>query len=634
MNPFYPLRKPLHKAAARFALLSFAMLVGSLLAQAQIVFDGSPGSGAPPATLGGYTMTAVPGSSVADNTTTISSVASPLGGTIGFSPSVITRTVPATWNNWSHGFTGRVYDSGLDVQTLTLTLPANTKAFYFYAEGSDYSTYNIMATTNNGGSSGMVPVTTPNGAKYFGFYVNQPGVDLMTITITVQNGSDGFAVGEFGISQLQCPTTPITPTASNGGVLTCTNPSSTITAPTGGTNYAFTGPGNFSQSGAGNTASVSAPGTYTVVETQTGGCRVSGTITIGENKTPPTNVTLSNDGPLTCTKTSVTLTASSTGGSNYAFSGPNNFSQSGAATTASVTAPGTYSVVVTGTNGCSATAQTTTVSSDTAAPAATLSNDGPISANKTTVTLTASTGMGYTYAFSSGANQQGGASGNTATVTSPGAYQVTVTGTNGCTAVGQTTVVGGNSPTVCRGGTGIITVVASGNPAKYEWYKNSTNSARLSEVPYLQRGTTTSSLTLINAQITADYYVKVTDANGSVVVYGPFRLTVDASCRGRLAAEESVEPSNELRVSVLGNPLSGETLRAIVRGAEGRSLRVELLDLSGRPLHEQRWASAADEQVVEWNLSTQSSGVYVLQAVSGGDAGNPAQRHSLKVVKP
>ena len=464
-----------------------------------------------------------------------------------------------------------------------------------------------------------LPVSLPSGTNYmFRFrYQNQDVVSNAQGPLTIIGASD------------------LTPTASNGGVLTCTNPSSTITAPAGGTNYAFTGPGNFSQSGAGNTADVSGPGTYTVVETLSGGCTATGTITIGENKTPPTNVQLSNDGPLTCTKTSVTLTASSTGGSTYAFTGPNGFSQSGA-TTASVTAPGTYSVIVTGTNGCSATAQTTPVSSSTAAPDANLSSNGMVNANNPTVTLTASPG-GTTYAFSPGATQQGGSSGNTsntATVTSPGAYQVTVTGANGCTAVGQTTVLGGNSPTVCRGGTATLTVVASGSPQKYEWYKNSVNSARLSEVPYLQTGTATASLKLINVQISASYFVKVTDQNGSVAVYGPFKLTVDASCRGRLAAEESVEPGSGLRLTLLSNPLVGETLRAVVVGAEGCCLRVSLLTTSGQPLREQSWPVADSEQVLEWNVSGHSAGVYILRAVSEAQAGHPAQRQSLKVIKP
>jgi hypothetical protein len=171
----------------------------------------------------------------------------------------------------------------------------------------------------------------------------------------------------------------------------------------------------------------------------------------------------------------------------------------------------------------------------------------------------------------------------------------------------------------------VIKVVASGTPAKYEWYRNSINSARLTENPAQVRGTSTASLTLVNQQVTADYYVRVTDANGSAVVYGPFRFTVNLGCNvyARQGAQEV-----ELRISVLGNPLQGDQLKAVISGAEGKALNVQLLDLQGRSVRQQSWQQAEGDQSVEWNLSGQSSGIYLLQATT------PAQRQSVKVVKP
>jgi len=262
-------------------------------------------------------------------------------------------------------------------------------------------------------------------------------------------------------------------------------------------------------------------------------------------------------------------------------------------------------------------------------PTATLTNTGPISDNTKMVTLTA--GGGGTYAFSSGATQQG--SGNTATVNTPGPYSVTVTNAQGCTGVASTTVTGAQNPaTICRGGTAVIKVVASGNPVKYEWYKNTLSSVRLTEIPNQQRGTATSSLTLINQQANANFYVRVTDQNGTAIVYGPFKVTINMSCitpLGRLAAEEV-----DLTITLLGNPLIGEQLRATVQGAAGKELSVQLLDLSGKPVRTQQWQQAESEQKIEWNLGGQSSGVYLLQAITPADDFTPAQRHSLKVIKP
>ena len=178
----------------------------------------------------------------------------------------------------------------------------------------------------------------------------------------------------------------------------------------------------------------------------------------------------------------------------------------------------------------------------------------------------------------------------------------------------------------------VLKVTATGNPVKYEWYKNTLNSARLADITNLQRGTATSSLTLINQQVTANYYVRVTDKNGSAVVYGPFKVTVNMGCitsLGRLAAEEV-----ELKITLLGNPVIGEQLRATVSCAASKALNVQLLDLSGKLVRTQSWQQARSEQLIEWNLGDQSSGVYLLQATTPTDGTTPALRHSLKVIKP
>ena len=78
----------------------------------------------------------------------------------------------------------------------------------------------------------------------------------------------------------------------------------------------------------------------------------------------------------------------------------------------------------------------------------------------------------------------------------------------------------------------------------------------------------------------------------------------------------------------LGNPIQGEPLRATIQSAAGKVLTLQLLDLSGKPIKAQSWQQAEFKQVVEWNLSGQASGVYLLQATTD------EQRHSVKVIKP
>ncbi|GAB3542391.1 choice-of-anchor Q domain-containing protein [Spirosoma fluminis] len=259
-----------------------------------------------------------------------------------------------------------------------------------------------------------------------------------------------------------------------------------------------------------------------------------------------------------------------------------------------------------------------------------LTNSGPLSFTNTGVTLTATAGQGYSYSFSQGATQL--SQPNTARVTTTGIYSVTITTTEGCSATASTTVRGGNNPTICRGGTAVINVAVEGDPVKYEWYKNSLTTPKIMETPQLFRGTATSSLTIINAQTNTqgDFYLKVTDRSGTITLYGPYRLTVDASCRAREIAGLEVP----LRVELAPNPIQQDRLRAIVGGAQGHALSVELVDLSGKPIHQQHWKQADTQQLIDWDMQAQASGLYILQVVSEAGKGLPAQHQSVRVIKP
>src|SRR5262245_52986426 len=118
--------------------LRLGMAVGAALlwastAQAGLVwFNAFNPTAAPPATLGQYTMTPF-GDDARTLFSLVSDVASPLGGEVGFSADLFHLETPAGgWTSWSNGYAGDVYFAG--GTTLTLTLPAGTGAFYFFAE--------------------------------------------------------------------------------------------------------------------------------------------------------------------------------------------------------------------------------------------------------------------------------------------------------------------------------------------------------------------------------------------------------------------------------------------------------------------------------------------------------------------
>ena len=123
---------------------------------------------------------------------------------------------------------------------------------------------------------------------------------------------------------------------------------------------------------------------------------MSGQATITTTAQP--SVSLSDDGPLTCAKTQVTLTASSTTtGASYGFRGPGGAVNSSDGSTATVSQAGTYTVILTS-NGCQATA-TTTVTGNTTPPPLTVTNNGPLTCAQPSVTLTASSTATGSYAF-------------------------------------------------------------------------------------------------------------------------------------------------------------------------------------------------------------------------------------------
>jgi SprB repeat/HYR domain/Secretion system C-terminal sorting domain len=221
--------------------------------------------------------------------------------------------------------------------------------------------------------------------------------------------------------------TPLTASATgtnvncNGG----NNGTATANATGGSTPYSYV------WSNGQTSASISnlVAGNYTV--TVTGSTGTSGTATV--NITQPSVLTAfgAASGTLTCNQTSVTLSASGSGGvAPYSYNWPTGSS--------TVSAPGTYLVTVVDANGCSATASIS-VSSNINAPTASATGSS-LSCSNTSVTLSgSSTISGATYAWS-------GPNGYTSNIQYPivsaaGNYVLTVTNpANGCTSTATVTV--------------------------------------------------------------------------------------------------------------------------------------------------------------------------------------------------
>ncbi|MBN9384022.1 MAG: T9SS type A sorting domain-containing protein, partial [Chitinophagaceae bacterium] len=265
-------------------------------------------------------------------------------------------------------------------------------------------------------------------------------------TLTVTDPSNGcMSTTTATIGQNFAP--PAGVTAINNGPLTCAITSVTLTgsSSTTGMTYSWAGPNGFTASGA--TATTSIAGTYTLTVTNpVNGCTSITNTVVAQNTSAPVNLSIaSSTGAtlLTCTNTSITLTASSTtSGVGFNWSGPNGASASGASISA--TNPGTYLVTATNSsNGCSSTASAN-VTQNITPP-----NNLLMTSNPTTAMLTCSTnsiafninssvsGATYTWTGPGGFTFTG----QTTNVNTPGTYTVTATDpTNGCSSTSSAIV--------------------------------------------------------------------------------------------------------------------------------------------------------------------------------------------------
>lgn len=186
------------KAARSAGLFLIVLLVFPANLSAAVLYV-DLGTAAPPSTLG--TLTVTPFSlalqaAVTNGTSVTVIPGSPIPGNLTSSVSLTKRTVPGGgWSSWSHGYTGAVY-SYTNNSAVTLTLPPNTNAFYFYVEPNNL-THSYTITTNSGTTSGAISVFYMSGARGSGFYTTQPGETIVSITITGGDSSVN-AIGEFG----------------------------------------------------------------------------------------------------------------------------------------------------------------------------------------------------------------------------------------------------------------------------------------------------------------------------------------------------------------------------------------------------------------------------------------------------
>jgi len=156
------------------------------------------GTAAPPTSFPGHSLTAfdqTPQAAIVNSTDVTTIPGSPFPGDLTTNIAVNKRAIGDGWATWSHGYTGVVYM--VAGNTVIMTMPPGTGAFYFYAEPNSFAILDITASSDSGTTSGAIGVDGSGGANGFGFYASA-GESISMITVTTTDSE--MAIGEFGVA--------------------------------------------------------------------------------------------------------------------------------------------------------------------------------------------------------------------------------------------------------------------------------------------------------------------------------------------------------------------------------------------------------------------------------------------------
>jgi large repetitive protein len=408
-----------------------------------------------------------------------------------------------------------LWSNGATTQSITVSASGSYSVTVPNASGCTATSAATAVTVNPNPST---PSITPSGPTTFceggsvtltapaGFsYAWSNGATTQSITVSASGSYSVTVTNANGCSATSAPTSvtvhpaPSTPAITPSGPTTfCEGGSVTLSAPAGFT-YAWSN-GATTQS-----INATASGSYSVTVTNASGCSATSAPAVVTVNPLPATPSITPSGPTTfCEGASVTLTAPA--GFSYTWS-------NGATTRSiSVSTSGSYSVTVTNANGCSAASAPATVTVNPLPATPAITPSGPTTfCQGGSVTLSAP--AGFAYAWSNGATTQ------SIVVAASGAYSVTVTNANGCSATSapaavtvnptpSTPVITPSGPTTfCEGGSVTLTAPAG---FAYAW----------------SNGATTQS---IDVAASGSYSVTVTNGSGCSATSAPAVVTVNAN---------------------------------------------------------------------------------------------------------
>ena len=346
---------------------------------------------------------------------------------------------------------------------------------------------------------------------------------------------------------------------------------------------------------------VSSSGTFSVTAGSGSCSATSAPITVNSSAAPTIPAITSSGSLNVCPGTILTLTSSPA----------NGYLWSNGATTRSIaiSSAGNYSVAAFSGPSCSALSAINSVTLLTAPakPVITAGSSTTLTTSNPTVVLTSSVGSTYNWSTTDVTKA--------ITVTTQGTYLVTVTGSNGCSAISNPVAVIANGctppplPTIAASGSTIITsgqsvVLTSSASGGYLW----------------STGAQTASITVTTPGI---YTVRSYNKGGCYSTSLPTTVTVLAVRRANASYESNENSLNQL--NLYPNPAS-DLLNIAFNQTENKLFTITLFDATGRIVKNIAYTSILGENKLEIDLAGLIRGMYYLQLSSDN------QKHMKKVV--
>ncbi|REJ82313.1 MAG: T9SS C-terminal target domain-containing protein [Bacteroidetes bacterium] len=546
-------------------------------------------------TAGVYTVQATSGTCTAVSLPTTVSVTSPPPVPIitANGPFTICPGTSLTLSSPSAG--GYLWSTGATTQSITVS-SAGTYWVRNYSSGNCFSqSANKVVSV---GTAPSVPTITTNGSLNLcsgstvtftsssssNGYLWSNGATTQSITV---NTSGTYWVRTFNSSGCHAQSAnqvvtngsaPATPVITASGSLNICQGNSVTLSSSSASSYLWSN-GATSQS-----ITVSTAGTYWVrVFNSSSSCYTqSANTVVNTNAGPPTPVISVNGSLSLCPGNTTTLSSSSASG--YLWS-------TGATTQSiDVTAAGTYWVRAYSSGSCYTQSPNTVISMRTAPATPTVSASGALHLTSTNPTVTLTSSSSNSYSWNTGASTQA------ITVSDAGTYQVTITGSSGCSATSVPVVVTKSTCTPPP----IPTIVFSGS--NYLLPGDSVTLTSSTANGYLwSTGATTQSITVSAA---GTYSVRVYSGGNCFTSSSPVNVYYSTTGIGLVSSNQ-----NELNFTMYPNPAK-QFAHMNFTADKTEKFICRIIDMTGKEIITEQINAVYGDNTYILEINPLSSGIY------------------------